>query len=313
MDRATRLPWGAIPASSPEISDLIAAFDPTGHRAPIDRAAVLAALAAHGNALGARIVASMPYARGEIEARAADALLLEAHLELQRLSEEFDHGRRAADLLRPLVRTAREGRGGGRTRVADLGCGLGYVVRYLAFHGALGGEVSLVGADFNPRLIEEARALARAEGLAVEFVLGDVATDAAPADVVLSTGLLHHLPPPALRAFFARQRARAQAFAHFDFQPSPLAPFGAWLFHRARFRSPLARHDGVLSALRAHDRATLLDAAADPTGEWSVAVFGARFGPFPRVFHAVVGVHTAQRDAFRASLGARRQRLGAWR
>ena len=263
--------------------------------------------------MGRDIAASMPHAAGEIDAWMADAALVEAHVELQRLSEEFDHGRRVADLLRPLVTAVRQEGCANRLRAVDVGCGIGYVLRYLAFHGSLGPDVALAGADFNPRLVEEARALARAEGLAVDFFVGDALRGEPPADIVISTGLLHHLRAEELRTFFAQQRARAQAFAHFDFQPSPLAPFGAWLFHRARFRSALARHDGVLSALRAHDARALLDAAAPLSGDWSVALFGARFGPFPRVFHAVVGVRTPRKGAFVAALRSRAARLSPWR
>lgn len=310
-------PWRRIPASSPELSDLLAGFDASGTRGPIDRAAVLQALEEHGNDVGRRVVEALPHRDGRIDDAAVDRILVEAHVELQRLSEEFDHGRRVADLLRPLLAVVRSARGDHPARVVEVGCGTGYVLRCLAHRKALGEGVTLEGVDFNPALVAEARSLARAERLEVAFRVGDALSSdggaGGEATITTSTGVLHHFAPAELRSFFARQRERAVAFAHFDFQPSRLAPFGAWLFHEARFRSALAKHDGVLSALRAHDAGTLLDAARDPDGGWSVAMFGQRFGPARRVFHAVVGVQRAQREAFERTLGSRRARLGPWR
>jgi SAM-dependent methyltransferase len=263
--------------------------------------------------VGRAIVESLPCAAGRIDAGAADARLLEAHVELQRLSEEFDHGRRVAELVTPIVRAARLTGGPWAMRMTDVGCGIAYVPRYLAFHRSLGDGVALAGRDFNPGLVAEARALAAAEGLDVDLAVGDALTEGEAPGIAISTGFLHHLSGDDLRSFFARQRAAAWAFAHFDFQPSALAPFGAWLFHQARFRSALARHDGVLSALRAHTGPALLDAAADPAGVWSIAMFGERFGPFPRVFHALVGVRRELVAPFVEALGPRRERLGSWR
>jgi len=52
------------------------------------------------------------------------------------------------------------------------------------------------------------------------------------------------------------------AFAHWDIVPSRWSTLGAWVFHRARMREPLSRHDGVLSARRAHPAPVLVAAAA---------------------------------------------------
>jgi SAM-dependent methyltransferase len=307
------VPWRSIPSGSPELSDLLAPFDATGARAPLERTAILATLVGHGNDVGARIVSSLRSNGNHIDPEAADAALLEAHVELQRLSEEFDHGRRVAELVLPMLEAARQHGAPWPMHVTDVGCGLAYVARYLAYYHVLGRDVRLAGRDFNPSLIAAARSLATEEALEVDFAVGDATAASDAAGIALSTGVLHHLPIPELRAFFAQQRARVWGFAHFDFQPTRLAPLGAWVFHRARFRSALARHDGVLSALRAHEAGPLLDAASDPSGAFSVAVFGARMGPFPRVFHAVVGVRSELKDAFALALGPRAARLGPWR
>ncbi len=56
-------------------------------------------------------------------------------------------------------------------RVAVPGCGRGHDVRYLARRG-----YAAVGFDFSPAAIGAARALARAEGVAAEFVERDLFT-----------------------------------------------------------------------------------------------------------------------------------------
>jgi hypothetical protein len=56
-------------------------------------------------------------------------------------------------------------------RVAVPGCGRGHDVRHLARHGQ-----TAVGFDFSPRVIGEARALAKADGVRAEFVERDIFT-----------------------------------------------------------------------------------------------------------------------------------------
>ena len=81
-----------------------------------------------------------------------------------------------------------------------------------------------------------------------------------------------------------------------------------------RFREVLARHDGVLSAVRAHNGRTLLDAAKLGAPRFDVAVYGARlwFLPVPRPFHTLVGVLPRFRPAFVQALGQRAARLQSW-
>ena len=55
---------------------------------------------------------------------------------------------------------------------------------------------------------------------------------------------------------------------------------GAWVFHRARMREPVSRHDGVLSARRAHSAPTLLDAAESAAPGYEIRVDeGSRWHP----------------------------------
>lgn len=300
----------------PEISDLIVSFDEaTLARRPVRKHAVVERFLAVGNRRAARIVGRMAERDGELDSRAVDDLLIRVHTELQRLSEEFEHGRRVAELLRPLLDALREGGVGRPFRVIDVGCGLGYVLRWLAALGELGDDVELIGADYNAALVAEARRLAEAERLRVTFVTADAFRLDVGATVWLTTGVLHHFRGAALAEFFrAQDKAETATFVHFDFQPSFLAPFGAWIFHAARFREPLARHDGVLSAVRAHDGRALLSAAKQGAPGFQSAMYSTRLWglPIPRPFHTLVGVRPHYRETFVRALGQRAARLGPW-
>ncbi len=263
-----------------EITDLLWPVNSDGERLPVAKAEVLTALTAAGQRRAVRIVSRMPAANGLLDAGYVDALGLRVHCELQRLSEELQMGRRVAALLGPTIDDLRAAdrwdpatEGAKPTtapppiRVVDIGCGLGYVVRWLAATAALGDDVELVGVDLNPALIGQASKLAEREALDCRFVPGDalelgVGVEDGPRTVVMSTGLLHHLPEPGLAEFFAaHERLEVAAFAHWDISPCVFATLGAWALHQIRMREPVSRHDGVMSARRAHP-ASVLQAAA---------------------------------------------------
>lgn len=300
----------SIPRGGPEISDAIISFNPeTLEREPVSKARVVREFEAAGNRQAARIVGRIPERGGALDPEAVDRLLVTAHCEMQRISEEFQHGRRVAELLSPLLRALREEGFAGPLRVVDIGCGTGFVVRWLAAHEALGEEVELIGADFNVALVEEARRLAEAERLRCTFVVANAFRLKHPAAVYISTGILHHFRGPALTELLAQhERPETCAFVHFDFHPSPLAPLGSWLFHAVRMREPLARHDGVLSAVRAHESRGLLGTARGAAPGFVSAIYGTRLWglPIPRVFHALVGVRPSYRPAFLRHMGRRR-------
>lgn len=304
----------AIPRGGPEVSDVIVAFDAeTLRRVPVVKSEVVREFAALGNRQAARIVERIPERDGALDPEAVDRLLVTAHCEMQRLSEEFQHGRRVAELLRPLLRALREGGLRGPLRIVDIGCGTGFVVRWLAAHEPLGDEVELIGADFNAALVGEARRLAEAERLPCSFVVANAFRLEQPAAVYLSTGILHHFRGPALNELL-RQHGRPEtcAFVHFDFHASPLAPLGSWLFHAVRMREPLARHDGVLSAVRAHGSRDLLAASREAAPGFVSAIYGTRLWglPVPRVFHALVGIRPPFRESFLRHMGRRVASLG---
>lgn len=276
-----------------EITDLVRSWRADGTRTPVVVADVAARLRASGQARAARVVEQMPAHDGVLDDAATDALVIRVHCELQRLSEELVQGRRVLELLDPLVdRLRRDGEG--PVRVLDVGCGLGYLPRWLAAHACWGGDVEVVGVDRDVTLVAEATRLAAVEGLAARFVAGDAwrpgtAIDDPARTVVLSMGLLHHLPADELPVFFSAQAGLGvAAFAHWDPAPGRLAVLGGWVFHRARMREAVSRHDGVLSVRRAHPAAVLEAAARAGAPSYDVGLVGGR--PPTGVLHAVTGV-----------------------
>ncbi|HEY0322386.1 MAG TPA: methyltransferase domain-containing protein [Pyrinomonadaceae bacterium] len=304
-----------LPKNGSEISDEIVAFDPeTLKRLPVRKQQVIQDFLSRGNRTAARIVNDIPERNGELEEGAVDRLLINAHCEIQRISEEFQHGQRVLELLKPLVHVLREKGMKSSIRVVDIGCGTGFVVRWLAAHlSALGTDVELIGADYNAALVEEAGQLARAENLTCSFVVANAFRLKSPATIYLSTGILHHFQGAGLvRLFEQHDRQETQAFLHFDFQPALFAPFGSWLFHAARMREPLSRHDGVLSAMRVHSGQALLTAARRGAPRFRSSIYGARLWrlPLPRVFHTVMGILPEDEEALVNALGKRATRLG---
>lgn len=296
-----------------EISDAIVDYDvDTLERLPVRKEDVLRDFREAGNPRAADIVAALPATAGILDPDHVDRLLIGVHCELQRVSEEFQHGQRVAELLGPLLRALRDGGVAPPLRVVDVGCGTGFVIRWLAAHGRLGDDVALVGVDYNRALVDEARRLAEAEGLAARFLAANAFRLEEPATVLLTTGVVHHFRGEGLVSFFRNhEQAPVEAFVHFDFQPSPLAPLGAWLFHAVRMREPLSKHDGVLSAARAHPACVLLDAARTGAPGFASGMYGVRLWrlPIPRSFHTLVGLRPRHVDAFRTRLGRRARRL----
>ncbi len=257
-----------------------------------------------GNRSAARIVARMPANDGVLDPDAVDATLLRCHAELQRLEEEFAQGHRLMRVLGPLLATLETS----RPRIVDIGCGAGFVIRWLAAHAELDAE--LIGCDLNPALVGEARRLAALESLPCRFVHGSAFSLDEPADVYLSTGVVHHFRGDDLVRFFAQQ-ATAPAFIHFDIQPSWLAPLGAWVFHVARMREPLARHDGTLSALRAYTSAQLVSAIRAGCPDHQPCLFDEHNALLPifRVLRPIIGLPPARLPTFQDALGPHAHRL----
>jgi SAM-dependent methyltransferase len=307
----------SVSARQLEISDAIVDYDETTlERRPVSKSAVIERFRAEGNRRAVRIVEAMPEIAGHLDGAYVDRLLVRVHCEMQRISEEFQHGQRVAELLQPLLAALREADVPRPLRVVDLGCGTGFVLRWLAALGGLADDVELVGVDYNRALVDEASRLAAAEGLRARFLVANAFHLAEPATVLLTTGVVHHFRGADLVSFFGQHdQPSVQAFVHFDFQPSPLAPFGSWLFHAVRMREPLARHDGVLSAVRAHPASVLLATAKEGAPAFAAAMYSTRLGPLPipRSFHTLLGLRPRHVDPVVRHLGARASRLGGFR
>jgi SAM-dependent methyltransferase len=303
-----------ITRRGPEISDAIVSFDPvTFQRNPVQKADLMSLFGQLGNQEAVKIVGQIPEREGTLDPDAVDKILVTSHCEMQRMSEEFHHGRRVAELLKPILAALRAGDVSNPIRIVDIGCGTGFVIRWLAKSESLGTDVELIGADFNVALINEAQRLAETEDLHCKFVVANAFRLDEPAALFISTGILHHFRDEDL-SYLLEQHCRPEtcAFVHFDFHSSPMAPLGSWLFHMARMREPLARHDGVLSAVRAHKSRYLLSVTRKAAPDFISAIYGTRLWglPIPRVFHSLVGIRPQYRDAFLENMGNRIASLG---
>ncbi len=298
----------------PEISDAIVSFDPeTLERKPVMKSHVVREFAELGNRTAVRVVERIPEQNGVLDAGVVDRLLVTSHCEMQRMSEEFQHGRRVGEILKPLILALHEGGVETPIRIVDIGCGTGFVVRWLAANAYFADSVEVIGVDFNEALIDEARRLASLEKLNCTFLVANAFRLAHPAAIYLSTGILHHFRGQGLVDLLQQHdRKETHAFVHFDFHSSPMAPFGSWLFHAVRMREPLAKHDGILSAVRAHKSRHLLEAARTAAPDFVSAIYGTRLWrlPVPRVFHSLVGIRPAYHEAFVRNMGSRIASLG---
>ncbi len=299
-------------ASGLEVSDVITAHDPeTLQRLPVRKLEALQLFTSNRRA--AAVVAQIPEREGFLDPVAVDRLLLRVNWEMQRLAQEFHHGARILELLQPVIAAIRAGGRRLPLRIVDVGCGIGYAVRWLAARSRLAEDgIELTGVDLNSTLIAEAKRLAQAENLPCRFFHGDAFSEQYSGHIYLSTGVVHHFRGDALANFFRRQNAEGTlAFLHYDFHPWWLAPYGSWFFHILRMRTALARHDGVLSVVRAYSAAALLDAARAGAPGLASGMYGARIWntPIPRVFHTLLGIRREFIPALISKLGHRRRRL----
>jgi SAM-dependent methyltransferase len=280
--------------TQPEISDLVVQHDPkTLIRLPVNKSEIAGIFERFANKKALRVIEQIPAKDGLLDPMAVDRLMLAVHWEMQRLAEEFYHGHRVLRIVRATIEALRSNVLKGPIRIVDVGCGIGYTIRWLAARSALPQEgVELTGVDLNATLIKEANRLAAAEALPCRFFHGDAFSADLRGHIYISTGVLHHFRGDDLVAFLRRHNSETtQAFVHYDFQPWALAPFGSWFFHVIRMRTALARHDGVLSTARAYTADTLVSAARAAVPELESGIYGAKIWktPAPRVFHALVG------------------------
>jgi len=301
----------------PEISDLIIDYDPsTLARKPVRKADVLARLEEEGRSAPIAVARTLRDTNGFLDDAEVDGVLVRSHLELQRLHEEFSVGATMRLLLAPMLDLVREATKERPIRVVDIGCGLGFILRWLAKSGELGDDIELLGVDYNRTFVEASSTLAKADGLKCRFDAANAFKLEAPAHVYISTGVLHHFRGEDLvKLFSEHERSNALAFVHVDIRPSWMAPIGSWIFHQARMREPLAKWDGYWSAVRAHTAETLVSAVTNGAPGFGLATLDARPGlhAMVRIFHAIVGVrseHESRLPKAYAALG-KRLRIGA--
>ena len=308
---------GMLPSwnpTQPEITDLLVRYDPlTLERLPVRKQEIVDVFTRTGNRKALRAVRALPEKGGMLDDRETDALLLTVHWEMQRLAEEFYHGHRVWELLRPVVASIRKTGIRETLRIVDVGCGIGYTTRWLAANIPLAAQnIELVGMDLNTTLIAEATRLASAENLHCRFVQGDALSPEHSSHILLSTGVIHHFRGNALLEFLRRHdQSKTHAFLHFDFHPWFLAPLGSWFFHSLRMRTAIARHDGVLSAARAYTASDLVAAARQSAPGFASGIYGAKIWstPVPRVFHTLIGLRPNVVPELRRQLGRRSARL----
>lgn len=279
----------------PEISDLIVDYDAhTLERLPVSKSSVIDTFVKLKNENAIRIVRNIQDNSDQLNPDAVDDILLRTHYELQRVSELFEQGLRVADVLVPLLRAVRKMDGDTRRpiRIVDIGCGIGFVPRWLAANMISDPLIEFVGTDYNKTLIAEARLLSQEEGLNCNFVTGNAFKLDVPANIYLSTGVLHHFRGTHLVEFFNNQKHDSVLAAiHFDFQATPFSRPGSWLFHEILMREPLARHDGVLSARRAHTGDTLISAANEGMPEFNHRIHNNKLWKMvPRAMHALLSM-----------------------
>jgi 2-polyprenyl-3-methyl-5-hydroxy-6-metoxy-1,4-benzoquinol methylase len=310
--------WLGWNPNQPEITDLIVQYDPQSRaRMPVRKTEVLDVFSRFHNQKALSAVQRLPENAGVLDERELDALLLTVHWEMQRLAEEFYHGHRVWELLRPVIAAIRHAGVAGTLRIVDVGCGIGYIPRWLAANIPFADlDIEFIGMDLNATLIAEAQRLAAAENLASRFLHGDAFASEHAGHILLSTGVIHHFRGEAFAEFLRRhERPETQAFLHFDFQPWALAPLGASFFHYLRMRTAIARHDGVLSAIRAYGARTLTEAARTSAPGFAAGIYGARIGKsqIPRVFHTLAGIRHALVPELRRQLRGHAGRLGELR
>ena len=301
--------------AQPEITDLIVGHNPaTLERLPVNKNHVLDRFANFQNHQAVAAVRAIPARDGVLDPHAVDRLMLTVHWEMQRLAEEFFHGQRVYELLN-VVLSALQANGIQRPiRVVDVGCGIGYAIRWLAARTRLASQgIELVGVDLNATLIREATRLATAENLPCCFFHGDAFSAQHAGHIYLSTGFVHHFRGDGLYHLLRRHDLPdTAAFLHYDFRPWALAPVGSWFFHILRMRTAIARHDGVLSTARAYRGEALTAASRSALPAFSSGIYGSNIWgtPLPRVFHTLAGMRRNILPAFRAGLGVRAIRLG---
>ena len=136
-------------------------------------------------------------------------------------------------------------------KIADVGCGDGYLLRQLAWKSAAAGfDVRWVGYDFSATACTLATEKAHADGVDIQFEKLDILACEIPEqfDVVLNSLFLHHFEARDVQTILTRFRdATTQGFIVEDLRRTVLGYVLAWTCGRLLTRSPIVHYDGVVS------------------------------------------------------------------
>jgi ubiquinone/menaquinone biosynthesis C-methylase UbiE len=154
------------------------------------------------------------------------------------------------------------------TRIVDLGCGFGKSTWPFK---QIYPEAEVIGIDLAAPCLRLAHAKTEALGLAVAYRQADVTTDtgleSGSADLVTATMVIHELPQPALKGFFAEAARLLKpggrlAVLDFQFTGDPVRDV-AVMEHGARNNEPF------MPGMMAADTAGMARAAGFATAAWT--------------------------------------------
>lgn len=136
-------------------------------------------------------------------------------------------------------------------KVADVGCGDGYLLRRLCAKAtAAGFEVDWIGYDFSATACKLAAEKADASGAKIRFAQVDILAAEIPekVDVILNSLFLHHFETGEVETILKKFRdGTTQAFIVEDLRRTVLGYCLAWSCGRLLTRSPIVHYDGPVS------------------------------------------------------------------
>ena len=152
--------------------------------------------------------------------------------------------------LLPIFKQSQSGQSN-RLKVADMGCGDGYLLRQLYSKAtAAGFDIDWIGYDFSATACKLAAEKADAAGAKIRFEQVDILAAEIPekVDVVLNSLFLHHFEAADVETILKKFRnATTKAFIVEDLRRTVLGYCLAWSCGRLLTRSPIVHYDGVVS------------------------------------------------------------------
>ncbi len=152
--------------------------------------------------------------------------------------------------LLPILKRSQQNQSG-PLKIADMGCGDGYLLRQLARKSAAHGfAVDWIGCDFSRTACDLAAQKARDAGGNIRFQKVDILTGDLPekVDVIINSLFLHHFEAGDAELILKKFRdATTQAFIVEDLRRTVVGYYLAWTCGRLLTRSPIVHYDGVVS------------------------------------------------------------------